>query len=319
VAKQCPRPPARVGPWALGSNVKAGFVSFVGRPNAGKSSLLNRIVGAKLAIVSNKPQTTRRRILGVKNYDTGQVVFVDTPGIHRPLHRMNVRMVDTAVETLTEVDVVGLVVDVSESAGAGLRFLLNLVKDTQAKVVLILNKVDLIKKHKMLPIIDELSKERDWEAIVPVSATTGDNVAHLEEVLLNALPDGQALYPEDYLTDQPERDMAAEMVREQVLRQTRDELPFSTAVLIDQFEEPSDEDPRIRIYATILVERESQKPIVIGRGGDMIKTIGTAARKEMADFFQTKVFLDLRVAVREEWREDTRMLDRLGVKGPNSD
>jgi GTP-binding protein Era len=299
--------------------VKAGFVSFVGRPNAGKSSLLNRIVGAKLAIVSNKPQTTRRRILGVKNYDTGQVVFVDTPGIHRPLHRMNVRMVDTAVETLTEVDVVGLVVDVSESAGAGLRFLLNLVKDTQAKVVLILNKVDLIKKHKMLPIIDELSKERDWEAIVPVSATTGDNVAHLEEVLLNALPDGQALYPEDYLTDQPERDMAAEMVREQVLRQTRDELPFSTAVLIDQFEEPSDEDPRIRIYATILVERESQKPIVIGRGGDMIKTIGTAARKEMADFFQTKVFLDLRVAVREEWREDTRMLDRLGVKGPNSD
>ena len=319
MAKQYPRPPARSGPWAPGSNVKAGFVSFVGRPNAGKSSLLNRIVGAKLAIVSNKPQTTRRRILGVKNYETGQVVFVDTPGIHRPLHRMNVRMVDTAVETLTEVDVVGLVVDVSESAGAGLRFLLNLVKDTQAKVVLILNKVDLIKKHKMLPIIDQLSKERDWEAIVPVSATTGDNVAHLEEVLLNALPDGQALYPEDYLTDQPERDMAAEMVREQVLRQTRDELPFSTAVLIDQFEEPSDEDPRIRIYATILVERESQKPIVIGRGGDMIKTIGTAARKEMADFFQTKVFLDLRVAVREEWREDTRMLDRLGVKGPNSD
>ncbi len=299
--------------------MKAGFVSFVGRPNAGKSSLLNRIVGAKLAIVSDKPQTTRRRILGVKNYETGQVVFVDTPGIHRPLHRMNVRMVDTAVETLGEVDVVGLVVDVSESPGAGLRFLLNLVKDTQAKVVLILNKVDLIKKHKMLPIIDELSKERDWEAIVPVSATTGDNVPHLEEVLLNALPDGEALYPEDYLTDQPERDMAAEMVREQVLRQTRDELPFSTAVLIDQFEEPSDEDPRIRIYATILVERESQKPIVIGRGGDMIKAIGTAARKEMADFFQKKVFLDLRVAVREEWREDTRMLDRLGVKGPDGE
>ncbi len=319
MAKPCPRPPARSGFWAPGSNVKAGFVSFVGRPNAGKSSLLNRIVGAKLAIVSDKPQTTRRRILGVKNYDTGQVVFVDTPGIHRPLHRMNVRMVDTAVETLTEVDVVGLVVDVSESAGAGLRFLLNLVKDTQAKVVLILNKVDLIKKHKMLPIIDQLSKERDWEAIVPVSATTGDNVAHLEEVLLNALPDGEALYPEDYLTDQPERDMAAEMVREQVLRQTRDELPFSTAVLIDQFEEPSDEDPRIRIYATILVERESQKPIVIGRGGDMIKAIGTAARKEMADFFQKKVFLDLRVAVREEWREDTRMLDRLGVKGPDGE
>ncbi len=294
--------------------MKTGFVSFIGRPNAGKSSLLNRIVGTKLAIVSNKPQTTRRRILGVKNYENGQVVFVDTPGIHRPLHRMNVRMVDTAVETLGEVDVVGVVLDVSESPGAGLRYLLNLVKDTQTKVVLILNKVDLIKKHKMLPIIDQLSKEREWEAIVPVSATTGDNVAHLEEVLLNALPEGTPLYPEDYLTDQPERDMAAEMVREQVLRLTRDELPFSTAVLIDQFQEPTAEDPTTRIYATILVERESQKPIVIGRGGEMIKEIGTAARKEMIEFFQTKVFLDLRVAVRAEWREDERMLDKLGLR-----
>jgi GTP-binding protein Era len=298
--------------------VKAGFVSLIGRPNAGKSSLLNRIVGAKLAIVSDKPQTTRRRILGVKNYDGGQVVFVDTPGIHRPLHRMNVRMVDTAIETLSEVDVVGVVVDVSESPGAGLRYLLNLLKDTKARVVLILNKIDLIKKHRMLPLIDQLSRERDWEAIVPVSAETGDNVAHLEEVLLNALPEGEPLYPEDYLTDQPERDMAAEMVREQVLRLTRDELPFSTAVLIDQFQEPSDDDPTTRIYATIVVERESQKPIVIGKGGEVIKAIGTAARKEMMDFFQTRVFLDLRVAVREEWREDTRMLDRLGVKGPDT-
>jgi GTP-binding protein Era len=278
--------------------VKSGFVSLVGRPNAGKSSLLNRIVGTKLAIVSDKPQTTRTRILGVKNYDEGQVVFVDTPGIHRPLHRMNVRMVDAAVESLGEVDVVGVVIDVSESPGAGLRYLLDLVKDTRAKTVLILNKIDLIKKHKLLPIIDHLSKERDWEAIVPVSAATGDNVAHLEEVLLNALPEGKPLYPDDYLTDQLERDMAAEMVREQVLRLTHDELPFSTAVLIDQFQEPTDEDPTLRIYATILVERESQKPIVIGRGGDVIKEIGTAARREMMEFFQNKVFLDLRVAVR---------------------
>lgn len=295
--------------------MKSGFVSLIGRPNAGKSSLLNRIVGVKLAIVSDKPQTTRRRILGVKNYDNGQVVFVDTPGVHRPLHRMNVRMVDAAIETLGEVDVVGLVIDVSESPGAGLRYLLDLVKDTKARVVLILNKIDLIKKHRMLPLIDQLSRERDWEAIVPVSAETGDNVAHLEEVLLAALPEGEPLYPQDYLTDQPERDMAAEMVREQVLRLTRDELPFSTAVLIDQFQEPSDEDPTTRIYATILVERESQKPIVIGKGGEMVKAIGTAARQQMADFFQTKVFLDLRVAVREDWREDTRMLDRLGVRG----
>jgi GTP-binding protein Era len=299
--------------------VKAGYVSFVGRPNAGKSSLLNRIVGTKLAIVSDKPQTTRTRILGVKNYDNGQVVFVDTPGIHRPLHRMNVRMVDAAVESLGEVDVVGVVVDASESPGAGLRYLLDLVKDARAKTVLILNKIDLIKKHNLLPIIDRLSKERDWEAIVPVSAATGDNVAHLEEVLLNALPEGEPLYPDDYLTDQLERDMAAEMVREQVLRLTHDELPFSTAVLIDQFQEPTDDDPTTRIYATILVERESQKPIVIGRGGEVIREIGTAARKEMMEFFQNKVFLDLRVAVREEWREDTRMLDRLGVKGRQSE
>ena len=294
--------------------MKSGFVSFVGRPNAGKSSLLNRIVGTKLAIVSDKPQTTRTRIVGVKNYDDGQVVFVDTPGIHRPLHRMNVRMVDAAIDSIGEVDVVGLVIDASEPPGAGLRYLLDLVKPSKASLVLILNKIDLVKKHKLLPIIDGLSREREWEAIVPVSALTGDNVAHLEQVLLNALPAGEPLYPDDYLTDQPEREMAAEMVREQVLRVTRAELPFSTAVLIDQFEEPDETDPRIRIYATILVERESQKPIVIGRGGEMIKQIGTEARKVMQDFFQARVFLDLRVAVREQWRDDERMLDRLGVK-----
>jgi GTP-binding protein Era len=294
--------------------VKSGLVSLIGRPNAGKSSLLNRIIGTKIAIVSDKPQTTRTRILGVKNYPAGQVVFVDTPGIHRPLHRMNVRMVDAAVETIGEVDVVGVVLDVSESPGAGLRYLLDLVSETDAKLVLVLNKVDLIKKPKLLPIIDQLSRERDWEAIVPVSATTGDNVDRLEDVLLNALPEGEPLYPADYLTDQAERDLAAEMVREQVLRHTRDELPFSTAVLIDRFQEPSEDDRTLRIYATVVVERESQKPIVIGRGGDVIKQIGTAARKEMEQFFQAKVFLDLRVAVREQWREDDRMLDRLGVR-----
>jgi GTP-binding protein Era len=294
--------------------VKSGFVSLIGRPNAGKSSLLNRIIGTKLAIVSDKPQTTRTRILGVKNYPDGQIVFVDTPGIHRPLHRMNVRMVDTAVETIGEVDVVGVVVDASESRGAGIRYVLDLVKTSSAKAVLILNKIDLIKKPKLLPLIEGFRQERDWEAIVPVSAATGDNVDRLERVLLDAVPEGEPLYPADYLTDQPERDMAAEMVREQVLRHTRDELPFSTAVLIDQFQEPSSDDNLLRIYATVVVERESQKPIVIGRGGEIIKQIGTAARQEMERFFQTKVFLDLRVAVREQWREDDRMLDRLGVR-----
>ena len=172
--------------------MKSGHVSLIGRPNAGKSSLLNRIVGTKLAIVSDKPQTTRTRIIGVKNYGDGQVVFVDTPGIHRPLHRMNVRMVDTAVDTIGEVDVVGVVVDASEKPGAGLRYLLDLVKNSNAKLVLILNKIDLVKKHKLLPIIDQLSKEREWDAIVPMSAATGDNVARARaQWYLDALPEGE--------------------------------------------------------------------------------------------------------------------------------
>lgn len=294
--------------------MKSGFVSFIGRPNAGKSSLLNRIIGEKLAIVSDKPQTTRHRIMGVKNYPEGQAIFVDTPGIHRPLHRMNVRMVDTAVDTLAEVDVAGVVIDASESPGAGLRYLLDLLKHTQAKTILIVNKIDLVKKHTLLPMLDQLNKERDWHAIVPVSALSGDNVEHLEQVILDALPEGEPLYPADYLTDQPERNMVAEMIREQVLRLTRDELPFSTAVLIDKFQEPTDDDHMTRIWATILVERDSQKPIVIGRGGEMIKEIGSAARHEIETFLQNRVFLDLRVAVKEQWREDERTLDQLGVR-----
>ena len=292
--------------------MKSGYVALVGRPNAGKSSLLNRIIGEKIAIVSDKPQTTRTRIVGVRNYPDGQVVFVDTPGIHRPMHRMNVRMVDAAVETLSEVDVVGVVLDVSEKPGAGLRHLLGLAKDVPGKAILILNKIDLVKKTKLLPLIDQLSRERPWEAIVPVSALTGDNVGRLEEVILAALPEGEALFPADYLTDQPERAMVAEMVREQVLHLTHDELPFSTAVLIDQFQEPSADDHMTRIYATILVERESQKPIVIGRGGDVIKQIGTAARQQIERFLQSRVHLDLRVNVRQRWREDDRLLDKLG-------
>jgi GTP-binding protein Era len=295
--------------------VKAGLVSLIGRPNAGKSSLLNRIIGVKLAIVSDKPQTTRTRILGAKKYAAGQIVFVDTPGIHRPLHRMNVRMVGAAVESIGEVDMVGVVVDASESPGAGLRYLLDLVKDTPTATVLILNKVDLVSKKRLLPMVDQMSKERDWTHIVPVSALTGDNVEHLEQVLLESLPEGEQLYPDDFLTDQPERTLVAEMVREQVLRLTHAELPFSTAVMIDQFEEVND-GKLLRIYCTIFVERDSQKPIVIGHGGALIKQIGTTARQEIERFFQTKVFLDLRVAVKDQWRDDERLLDRLGVRPP---
>ena len=332
--------------------MKAGFVSLVGLPNAGKSTLLNRLVGTKLAIVSDKPQTTRNRILGVRNYEhedhkgherheerkqheehkghkehkehkehkgrhqeppsglRGQIVFVDTPGIHKPTHRMNVRMVNVALDAMREVDVVGVVLDASQRPGGGQQHLFSLVRGITVPVVLILNKVDLVAKPKLLPVIDRVRQEREFAAIVPVSATTGDGVDRLEQVLLDARPEGEPLYPPDFLTDQPERFFVAEIVREQVLRHTHAELPFSSAVIVDRFEEP-DERGLLRLYCTILVERASQKPIILGRGGQMIKTIGTAARLELEKFFDTRVFLDLHVKVRGEWREDERTLDEL--------
>jgi GTPase len=294
--------------------MKYGFVSLIGRPNAGKSTLLNRLVGSKLAIVSDKPQTTRNRILGVKNYPDAQVVFLDTPGIHRPLHRMNVRMVDAALDTIQEVDILGLVVDVTERPGKGDRFVLDLIKNVTVPVFLILNKIDLIKKTRLLPIMQEYSELGAFAEIVPVSAGTGDNVDRLERLFIDRLPEGEPQYPEDYLTDQPERFFAGEIVREKLLQFTRDELPFSTAVVIDRFEEPAEEKGLLKLYCTIVVERESQKPIVVGRGGDMIKRIGIAAREDLEKFFGTRVFLDLHVRVKSEWREDEGVLNDIGLK-----
>jgi GTP-binding protein Era len=302
--------------------MKSGFVSLIGRPNAGKSTLLNRLVGAKLAIVSDKPQTTRTRILGVKNYPEdgardfsgAQVVFLDTPGIHRPLHRMNVRMVDTAVETMREVDVVGLVVDVAEPPGKGDRYVRDLLKDVKAPVFLILNKIDLIKKTRLLPLLQQYGEFGVFAEIVPVSAATGDNVDRLERLIVDRMPEGEALYPPDYLTDQPERVIAAEIVREKLLQFTHAEIPFSSAVVVDRFEEAEGPRGLLKLYCTIVVDRESQKPIVLGRGGDMIKRIGTAAREDLERFFSTRVFLDLHVRVKAEWREDDTVLDQIGLK-----
>jgi GTPase len=296
--------------------MKFGHVSFVGRPNSGKSTLLNRIVGTKLAIVSDKPQTTRTRILGVKNYPEAQVVFLDTPGIHRPLHRMNVRMVDVAMETMDEVDVLGLVVDVAEPPGKGDRFMLDLVGKATVPVVLILNKIDLIKKTRLLPILDQYGRLGSFADIVPISAFTGDNVDRLESVLIGHLPEGEPRFPDDFLTDQPERFFASEIVREKVLQFTHAEIPFSSAVVMDRFEEPATPKGLLRLYCTIVVERESQKPIVVGKGGDMIKRIGTAAREELERFFSTRVFLDLHVRVRSDWREDEHVLGEIGL-GPH--
>jgi GTP-binding protein Era len=293
--------------------VKAGFVALVGRPNAGKSTLLNRLVGQKVAIVSDKPQTTRTRIVGVRNDGGGQIVFLDTPGIHRPLHRMNVRMVDVAVQSMSQADVVCAVADASEPVGGGDQYLARLLSRSANPTVLALNKIDRLGKPALLPVIEQWSRLARFDDIVPVSALTGENEAALLRAMLGHLPEGEPLYPADYLTDQPERVFVAEIVREKVLRHTRDELPFSSAVLVDQFEEAG-ERGILRLFCTILVERESQKPIVIGRGGSMIKRIGTEAREELERFFGARVFLDLRVKASAGWREDPRLLDRMGMR-----
>lgn len=294
--------------------MKTGMVALVGRPNAGKSTLLNRLVGEKVAITSNKPQTTRTRILGVRNDPGGQIVFVDTPGVHKPTHRLNVRMVDAAMDAMREVDVVVLVVDAAVKPGTGDRFMVETLEGVRAPVVLVLNKVDLIAKNRLLPLIDSYRRQYDFAEIVPLSATDGINVDTLARLLLERLPEGEPLYPEDYLTDQQERQTAGELVREQVLRCTHDELPYSTAVVVDQFEEPDGPEGLLRLYCTILVDRDSQKGIVVGKGGAMIREIGTAARQELIARFQRKVFLDLHVKVRPSWRDDERMLDEMGVR-----
>jgi len=296
--------------------MKSGFVSFIGRPNAGKSTLLNRIVGQKLAIVSDKPQTTRTRVVGVKNYPEGQVVFVDTPGVHKPTHRMNVRMVDVALDAMREVDVLALVVDASAKPGPGDRHLLELLKDVKTPVILVLSKVDLVAKAKLLPLIEHYRRAYPFVEFVPVSCVDGTNVETLERLFLQYLPEGEPLYPPDYLTDQTERFFVAEIIREQVLQLTHDELPFSTAVVVDQFDES--QKGLVKLYCTILVERESQKPIVIGKAGAMIKQIGIAARAGLEDFLERRVYLDLHVKVKSEWRDDERLLDEINVQNKTS-
>jgi GTP-binding protein Era len=290
--------------------MKSGFVAFLGRPNAGKSTLLNRIIGQKLAIVSDKPQTTRTRVVGVKNYPDGQIVFVDTPGVHKPAHRLNVRMVDIALESMREVEVLALIVDASVKPGTGDRYMLDRIKAAAQPAILVLNKIDLVAKPKLLPIIEHYRREHPFVEFVPASAADGTNVDVLERLFLQYLPEGDPMYPPDYLTDQTERFFVAEIVREQVLQRTHDELPFSTAVVVDKFDEAAD-GTRVDLYCTILVDRESQKPIVIGKGGAMIKQIGTAARAGLEAYLAKHVYLDLHVKVKSEWRDDERTLDEI--------
>jgi len=291
--------------------LRAGFVTIVGRPNVGKSTLLNRIVGQKVAIVTEKPQTTRNRILAIANTASAQIVFFDTPGIHKPKHEMNRRMVGLALRSLKNVDLALLLVDVTEPFGGGDEFVLERVRQAKVPVVLALNKVDRIRKPEILTVIDEYRHRHDFTDIVPISALTGENVDALVSVLERQLPEGEPLYPPETLTDLPERFFVSEIVREKILGATREEIPYSTAVVIDSWEEG---EKLTRIEASILVERESQKGIVVGKGGSMLKGIGTAARRDIEVFLGTKVFLGLHVRVRSEWRENQRLLSELGIE-----
>ena len=292
-----------------------GIAALVGRPNAGKSTLLNKILGQKVSIVSAKPQTTRNRIVGILNDPRGQIAFLDTPGIHRPLHKLNVRMMDHVRSSLSEADVIALIIDASEPFGKGDQFVIDLLREEKtrnpdAKRFVILNKIDRLKKHKLLPLIEQYNAFGIFDEIVPISASKGDGVDELIALFFKTVAPGEAVYPKGDYTTQPERFFASEIVREKVLQHTSEELPYTTAVNVDRFEE-DEEKNLIKIYATIFVERDSQKPIVIGKQGAMIKRIGTGARVELESILGAKVFLDLHVSVHERWREDERFLGEL--------
>ena len=278
-------------------------------PNAGKSTLLNALVGQKVAIVADKPQTTRTSIQGVYTSPEAQIVFIDTPGIHRADSPLNKRLMDTVRASLEERDLLLFLVDAARTFGDQDRRALDLVRKTETPVVLVLNKIDLVKeKARLLPLIDEYRRLHDFADYVPVSAARGKGLEDLRKIIVDRLPEGPAYFPEDYVTDQPERFLAAELVREKVLLATRQEIPHSVAVMVDRWEET----PQItRIYATIRVERDGQKAIVIGAKGEMLKQIGTLARQEMERLFGVKIYLDLHVRVQPGWREKPAFLNAL--------
>ncbi len=290
---------------------KSGFVAIVGRPNAGKSTLLNALVGAKVSIVTSVPQTTRNRILGIANRPGAQMIFMDTPGIHKPLSRLNERMMSFVRQALEERDLALLIVDASVKFGKGDQFALELLKEYAPPTILLLNKIDLISKPRLLPLMDRYAKLHNFEEIIPISAKTGDGLELLVSAVIARLPEGPQYFPPDVYTDQPERFLASEIIREKVIGHTRQELPYVTAVLIDRFEES---DTITRIYSTIVVERDSQKPIVIGAGGNLIKQIGTEARHELEKLFPPKVFLGLEVKVEPEWRDNRAIVAALDYR-----
>lgn len=287
---------------------KSGFVAIVGRPNAGKSTLVNRLVGRKVAIVSPRPQTTRNRIQGIVNLENAQIVLIDTPGLHKPATALGRQMMEEIEQALDGIDILALLVDASEEFGPGDHWGLERVRRFRGTTFLLLNKIDLIAKERLLPLIDTYRREAEFAEMIPISALTGDGLPRLVEKFVEYLPGGEPYFPPDQFTDQPERFLAGEIVREKVIAFTRDEVPHAIAVLVEDFEERPN---LIHIRATIYVERDGQKGIVIGRGGEMLKKIGTAARQELEELFGVKVFLELHVKVRRDWRDNAALVRQL--------
>ena len=292
----------------------SGFVTIIGRPNVGKSTLLNALVGEKIAIVANKPQTTRTRIQGILNLkaqkgrSAAQIIFVDTPGVHRPDSQLNRKMMQEIHEALESRDLVLLIVDSTEKFGPGDQHVLELIKSYGGPAFLLLNKIDKVEKQKLLPLIEHYSRLHDFQEIIPISATRREGLNVLLDRIVACLPEGPRYFPEEQLTDQPERFMASEIVREKVLQKTGKEVPYAIAVMIDSYEELS---KLTRIAATIYCEREGQKGILIGKGGERLKEIGTAARLELEQLLSKKVFLELFVKVKPAWRESETFVDDL--------
>ncbi|MFJ6411512.1 GTPase Era [Terribacillus saccharophilus] len=291
---------------------RSGFISIIGRPNVGKSTLLNRFVGQKISIMSDKPQTTRNRIQGVLTQDDAQFIFIDTPGIHKPKHKLGDFMVKTAENTMNEVDAVMFMVNAEEGYGRGDQFILERLQRVEGPVFLVLNKIDKIHPDKLLELIELYKDKLDFTEIVPISALEGNNTAHLLETLKGYLPEGPQYYPEDQVTDHPERFVVSELIREKVLHLTREEIPHSIAVVIEAIENRHSTTEKVFIQATIITERKSQKGIIIGKQGSMLKQVGKLARRDIEMLLGSKVFLELWVKVQPDWRNKQAQLNDYG-------
>lgn len=292
-----------------GREFRSGFIAIIGRPNVGKSTLLNSLLGEKIAIISDKPQTTRNRVMGILSRPDAQLIFMDTPGIHKPQHKMNEAMVKSALATYNEVDAILFLVEAGGQPGTGDKFIINTLAGVNPPVFLLINKIDKVKKDSLLPMIDTYRSLYPFAEVIPISALLGDLDGLVDSVIAR-LPAGPKYFPEDQLTDQPERFIVSELIREKVFLLTREEVPYSTAVVIEDMKE---EKGIVRIEAVIYVERDSQKGIIIGKAGSLLKKIGTLAREDAERLLGTKIFLKLWVKVKKSWREDERLLKRLGI------